>query len=228
MFKSDVYDFEYKYRNDEESPYLRSKYASIQNIRDMVFMPQIEIEGSDAHTEFKNSMQKFRWMAVNFNNIDGVNRIGPEVIRRPATVEFRLHAGTFDAIEIGHWAYFCAALLRLCFEVAETAEHDEDVLPDVTDWDSRILLDDLLNMMPLPRDTQAYYERKRRDLPSNEELYWRQCDESGDVAIDFAEEQSDYEDEEDIDMSQMDDDARADAREAERDRMVTKLGWKRY
>ena len=236
-FPAAEWGHEYKYHEDGKTPRLRSKYAGIETLRGLFAEYDAEAdEGASLDTEYellKNLASKTRRFALNYQNIDGINKKPAKTIIRPATIEFRAHAGTFDPVEIGHAAYLASALVSKAIELAETLENDADLLSyieSLEDTDLHWLLD----WLELPDATRTYYKINARPKEDPENVYWEACDENGEptsMQLDDAA-KGDYalddgmDDEELEDFSHLDDVERRELEAARRKRRATELGWR--
>jgi hypothetical protein len=170
-----------------EAVHLRSKYRSIRELRELIFRDDFEDEGA-AYKHLKSCLSKGKCHIINWQNIDGENRIEARTSRSqtipahtitlPPTVEFRQHAGTFDETEIGHWVRFCVALVKHALHLVENGG---EILPDVMSWDAMTEPGDLLGMLDLPDETRTYLERRqsRGEVQDQQYPHWEECDEDG-------------------------------------------------
>jgi len=92
--------------------------------------------------------------------------------RRPRTVEFRQHAGTSDAEEVGWWVRFVLGLVRLAHRYAA---EEEPAVMGIDHWDDgRIGLAWLIDEMRLEEEGKAHLlEMARKNGPVECE-YWRE------------------------------------------------------
>jgi len=91
---------------------------------------------------------------------------------RPRTIEFRQHAGTSDAREVGWWVRFVLGLVRLAHRYAG---EKEPVVMGIVSWDDgRIGLEWLMAEMGLEEEGKAYFLEKATNNGSVECEYWRE------------------------------------------------------
>lgn len=109
----------------------------------------------------------------------------------PATFEFRQHAGTLQAEEIGHWVHFCAGLVQLAYSYARNGEQP---LAGMGSWDCALnlvlLMKEMVDKDCLVRaeGTAEYYAHKYETAleggrDPEEELWQEKFDDDWDAPL---------------------------------------------
>jgi hypothetical protein len=146
-------------------------YKSLEWVRHSIFD---EVNRAESPIEaLQLRMGKKRNHIVNFAYLN--RRDGPQ------TIEFRQHAGSVDAVEIGFWVEFCLGLVRLAERYA-----DGDGECTVRSWDDKIDVEDLFEEIGLSGEGRCYYRGKIMeyavDAPEPIELWqeaWEDDEEEG-------------------------------------------------
>lgn len=168
---------DYQYASDRTTIIARSRYVSVAYLRrEILANPST---GDPAYQTLKRTISRSKKYIYNFQNIDGLNR--NVVGTRPPTVEFRQPEATFDPAAIGHLVNFYTSLVTLAFNISRGTG---TVLPQITRWDSRIKLDDLLRWLRLPQATYLYFvdrinPARYASTPPNWNTYWEHCNPDG-------------------------------------------------
>jgi hypothetical protein len=134
-----------------------STAKSVASIRDAL-LPSAEEEAGrgDPYIDLKSWMGETRLQIINWTRVDNE----PLFTGPAATVEFRQHDGSLDAVEIGHWVRFCSGLVKLAYKYDE---QNWECFPDFRSWSDKLDLRDLLEDMELPLETLLFYEHRYRD-----------------------------------------------------------------
>ena len=181
---------EYQYAEDSETIVARSKYVGIERLRRIIFTDEDENnedennEDEDAeYATVKGKGSVKRRFAYNFQNVDGWNFKDGRMIQRPPTIEFRQHAGTFDLHRAKFWADFDVAIVRYGLYLDETTTTADEILPEVTSWDSRMLrfeiLLEKLSEIGMPEDSKQALLSAARVTREEDDPHWALCDADG-------------------------------------------------